>query len=140
MANIKAVCLRKGIVAGHVATAINEIYLQLDVFDELDIPATRNSLKDIKGTISSLRRNFRTASQEIQAIDAGVKKMEKTLRGKSHEISRDYLKLEAKEMRTNFRKVLRAGFTDCGASKIERYDIFRLTGDNSYYADEPQTK
>jgi predicted DNA-binding protein (UPF0278 family) len=140
MANIKAVCLRKGIVAGRVATAINEIYLQTDVFDELDIPVTRNSLKEIKSAITPLRRNFRTASQEVQAIDAGVKKMEKTLRGKSHEISRDNLKLEAKEMRTNFRKVLRAGFTDCGASKIDRFDIFGFVGDNSYYADEPQQK
>lgn len=140
MANIKASCLRKGVVAGRVASAINEIYLQTDVFDELDIQVTRSLVKDIKGTITSLRRNFRTAAPEIQAIGAGVQKIEKALRGKPTDLTRDYLKAEAKEMRTNFRKVLRAGFGECGARRTDPYDIYEFTGDNAFYADEPRTK
>lgn len=136
MANIKASCIRKGVVAGRIAANLNELYTQISVLEDVDIYVSKEAITEISKSLGSLKRNFRSAAAEVQEIDESTRKISKALRSAADPTVRQELKTELQQMQTNFRKVLKAGYTDCGSSKADPHDIARITDDNAFYTDK----
>lgn len=135
MANLKVACLRKGVVIGRASHALNELHTQHDVLDDPDLEISRGALEELKGTLRPLRKNLRTSAEEVRLIEAGVKNVSKLLRGKPKKEALEATKKELLEIRTNFRKAIQKGFSDCGAPKLSSYEMNDLTGDSAFYYD-----
>lgn len=135
MANLKVSCLKKGVVLGRISEALNELYVQVDIADEGDLEISRGALDELKGSLKPLKKNFRNMPEEVRLIDAGVKKMQKLLKGNPSHETMSFAKTELREIRTNFRKVVGTGFTDCGAPKRDAYEIREVLDDQAYYTD-----
>lgn len=133
MANLKVSCLRKGVVVGRIGQALNELHTQVDIIDETDLEISRGALSEIKSSLGPLKRHFRTSAEEVRLIDAGVKKMSKLLKGNPSPETLAVAKTELKEIRTNFRKAVQTGFSECGAPNKDAYEIRELVDDNAYY-------
>jgi len=129
---VKAPCLRKGVIIGRAASAVNELYTQLTVLDIPDKAITEVAFHELKKSLGPLRRNLKSAP-EIQMLEAATKKLEKNLYQKS---SKEDRKADVKEIQTNFRKAVEAGFKDCGAPGISASDMADLMGDNAYYVEK----
>jgi len=135
MANYLASCLKKGVVLGRIGQALSELHLELDISQHTDVGHTRAAVDELKNTIRPLKKSLRSSAEEVRLIEAGVKKMSKLLKGNPSRETLASAKVELKEIRTNFRKAARTGFSDCGAPKIEWYETADLLNDNSYYSD-----
>lgn len=135
MANFKVSCLKKGVVLGRIGEALSELHIQVDIAGDTDLEVVRGALDEIKGTIRPLRKNFRSSAEEVRLIDAGVKKMSKLLRKNPSGETMEFVKAELREIRTNFRKVYGAGFSECGAPQRDAYEIRELVDDNAHYHD-----
>lgn len=133
--NFKVACLRKGIAVGRASHALNELYIEHEVLDSPDLLISRGALEELKGTIRPLRKNLKTSGEEIGLIDAGVKNVSKLLRGKPKKEALDATKKELREIRANFRKAVQKGFSECGKSNMDMYDINHFTNDNAFYTD-----
>lgn len=133
--NPKTACLRKGVVAGRVIGALNELYTQVIVLDEVDLEISRGAIKDIKSNLGALKRNFKTSPEEVRAIDDGVGRIQKALRGKVDEVTRDQLKAEVRAVQTNFRKAAKTGYLNCGAPNMEAHEIAYLMRDHAFHVD-----
>jgi hypothetical protein len=144
MANLKVSCLKKGVVLGRIGEALNELHIQIDVVDEGDLEITRGALGEIKSSLRPLKKNFRTSPEEVRLIDAGVNKIQKLLKGNPSNDTMGFVKAELREIRTNFRKVVGTGFSECGAPKRDAHEIRDLIDDNAWYTDthpiHPQTQ
>lgn len=138
MVNFLTGCLRKGVVIGRLNQALNELHVQHDVYDDPHIEMSRDALNELKGIIRPLKKNFRTSSEEVRLIEEGVKNVSKLLRGKPKKEALDATRKELREIRTNLRKVVNKGFTECGLSRMDDYTSFRIsefTNDRAYYYD-----
>jgi hypothetical protein len=133
MANLKTSCLKKGVVLGRIGEALNELFVQIDIVDDPDLEISRGAVNEIKNSLRPLKKNFRTSAEEVRLIDAGVQKMGKLLRGNPNAESLAYAKVEMKEIRTHFSKIVGTGFVDCGAPKRDAYEIREILDDNAYY-------
>ncbi len=138
MANLKTSCIRKGVVIGQASVCMNELYSQFNVFDEIDVPMTKTTLKDLRALVSPLRKNFKGAHEAVTAIENGTKRLEQAIKAKPGVVPPEHLKAEAKELRQNLRKVIRTAFTECGKSNPTYSDVIDWTGDYAYFADEKQ--
>jgi len=127
MANLKASCIRKGIVLGRLADCMNEIYSETAVFEETDVRLTKGLLKDVRKLVGPLKKNFKGAAEAVKALEAGTKKLELDFKAKSG-VSREQIQADAKEVRENFRKVVRSALSECGA-KAGFQDVIGFTGD-----------
>jgi hypothetical protein len=137
MANYLASCVKKGVVLGRVGQALSELHMGIDFEYIDDIGKIRLAVDELKNTIRPLKKNLRSSAEEVRLMEAGVKKMSKLLQVPdilSHE-ALAFAKVELKEIRTQFRKAVRTGFSDCGAPKIEAYETADLLNDNAYYID-----
>lgn len=140
MANLKVSCLKKGVVLGRIGEAINELHVQIDIVDDPDLAISRGAVNEIKNSLRPLKKNFKTSAEEVRLIDAGVNKVAKLLKGKPNAESLAYAKVEMKEIRTHFRKIVGTGFSDCGAPRRDAYEIREILSDNAYYTDShPQS-
>lgn len=135
MANLKTSCLKKGVVLGRISEALSEIFIQVEISEEGDHEITHGALGEIKNSLRPLKKNFRASAEEVRQIDDGVKKVSKLLKGKPSPETLGIAKAEMKQIRTNFRKIVGSGFSDCGAPKRDAYEIRELLDDNAYYTD-----
>lgn len=135
MVNYLSSCLKKGVVLGRVGQALSELHWEVDISHETDLEKTRIAVDELKNTLRPLKKNFRSSAEEVRLIEAGVKKMSKLLKGKPSHEALTVARVELKEIRTNFRKTVRTGFSDCGAPKIYEYETVDLLNDNAHYSD-----
>lgn len=134
-------CLRKGVVAGRVVTALNDLYTQIVVLDKGAMDISRGAIKEIKKDLGALKRNFKSAPEEVGAIRSRIGTVAKLIRHKDDPASREILRTDIKDMQKNFRKALGKGLRDCG-SVIRDGDLYDInytsiadvTDDHGYYA------
>lgn len=139
MANLKTSCLRKGVVAGRIGHALSELHIQVDVAGDMNLDVTRGALGEIKDSLGTLRKNFKTSGQEVQAIGEGVKKITKLLRGEPSIEAISTVKTELRAIRDNFRKTIHTGSSECGSRGPYGYELVDLIDDNAYYQDTHPT-
>lgn len=143
MVNFLTGCLRKGFVIGRMSQAINRLHVNHDVYDEPYLEVSRDSVKELKDLIRPLKKNFRSSQEEVRLIEASLKNVSKLLRGKPKKEALDTTRKELSEIRTNLRKVIQKGFSECG-TKVDTYASYQindLTNDRAHYYDtNPEAK
>lgn len=133
---LQAPCLRRGVVVGRAACSVNDLNTQLVVLTEADPMITRGALKDLRGSITALRRGLRAAPAEIQALDDAAARLEKGLRGKPATWLYRDLRAELRLMQESFRKAVKAGLAECGADGLSPTGMAVLVDDNAFLIEE----
>lgn len=135
MVNMKVSCLRKGIAIGRIGQALHELHIQVDIAGETDIYQSQGALAEIKGSLRPLKKNLKTAPEEVRRIGEGVQKISKLLKGDPTLETMTFVKAELREVRENFRKAVQTGFRDCGVPNLSDYQKAELTQDHAHYTD-----
>jgi len=138
VANQKTSCIRKGVVIGHAAECMSELYSQIDIFEEIDVPLTKTVLKDLRALVGPLRKNFKGAAEAVVAIDQGARRLEQALKMKPGAIPREQLQADAKGLRDSLRKIVRTAFGECGKPNPYASGTVDVTGDLAFYRDARQ--
>lgn len=137
---LKLPCVRKGVVIGRAACAVNDLNTQLSVLDAPDPAIARGAAQDLVGSLPSLRRGLRTAGAELAEFGAAAESLEKALRAKPETWRPQDLKAGLKAVQHGFRKAVRAGFAECGAGGISDAGLAELVGDNAYFLEIVEKK